>query len=121
MTVAQTIANRGNSDPVILSGDLNVFSGFEKSKAVQYLTGKLNSAPVSLYDTYRAIHPSGQGSTFGAAGKIDYLFATNDISTKDSTIDYNAHGSDHFPVLAILSIIQNQNPSTTNVSESEPE
>lgn len=121
-TVAQTIANRGNSDPVILSGDFNVFSGFEKSKAIQYLTGKLNSAPVLLYDTYRAVHPSGKGSTFGSAGKIDYLLATNDIFTTSSTIDYNAHGSDHFPVLATVSIgSQNQNPSTTNVSESEPE
>ena len=40
---------------MILTGDLNVFDGFESSKAIKYLKGDMNgvSTPYPLEDTFR--------------------------------------------------------------------
>ena len=40
---------------MILTGDLNVFDGFEQSKAIKYLKGDMNgvSTPYPLEDTFR--------------------------------------------------------------------
>lgn len=101
-TVAESIAMRSHPDPVILVGDLNVFGGFEISKAVKYLTGKLGTSPIKFRDTFRDVFPTGKVYTFGHAGKVDYIFATDEFYTLDSIIDHNAKGSDHAPVIAYV-------------------
>jgi endonuclease/exonuclease/phosphatase family metal-dependent hydrolase len=106
-TVAQSIHERVHSaDPVVLTGDFNVFDGFENSLAVQFFKGGSDS-PISLLDSYRVPHPEGAVSTYGAAGKIDYVFVTQDLTVNAATIEDTAvpdgQGSDHDAVTATLS------------------
>ncbi len=105
-TVVDAIVARDDpSAPVLFNGDLNVFEGLEDSLAVQYLKGGLGS-PVTMVDTFRVVEPDAWGSTFGAAGKIDYVFATTDLEVLAASIDRETitpgEGSDHDPVLATV-------------------
>jgi endonuclease/exonuclease/phosphatase family metal-dependent hydrolase len=103
--VAQIQARADQGAPVVFTGDLNVFEGFEGSEAVRYLKGELGS-PLALVDTFRVIHPSADGSTFGAAGKIDYIFASPGLTVQDADILRGrippGSGSDHEPVVATV-------------------
>lgn len=96
------VARKSISDPVILTGDFNVFDGFENSKAVQYFKGGLGS-PLTLVDSFRAVHPDDNGATFGAAGKIDYVFLSSALTATEAGIDRtmpDGQGSDHYPIWA---------------------
>ncbi len=106
MTVAASIATREHAnEPVVFTGDLNVFEGFEDSAAIRYLKGELGS-PIALDDTFRIAHPDANGSTFGDAGKIDYVFATPAVEVLGASIDRTSippgSGSDHEPVTATI-------------------
>jgi len=84
----------------ILTGDLNVFQKFEKSKAVLFMKGQYGVNPFPLRDTFRDVDPHGPGSTFGAAGKVDYIFRSSLLTTTKAFIDRKTTISDHYPVTA---------------------
>jgi len=84
----------------ILTGDLNVFQNFENSKAILFMKGKYGVNPFPLRDTFRDVNPHGQGSTFGQAGKVDYIFRSSILTTKKAQIDRSTVISDHYPVTA---------------------
>jgi endonuclease/exonuclease/phosphatase family metal-dependent hydrolase len=128
--LADHIVHQLHADPVVVTGDLN--SG-EDGAAVKLLTGKSPSSPITLLDTFRAMHPDVKDvGTFHAFSgvphgqmKIDYIFVTPGAkvlaaeivrehrATPDSK-DYSSdpiqenHGerypSDHFPVTAEIEI-----------------
>lgn len=105
-TVATAIAGRPDpTAPVVFGGDLNVFDGLEDSDAILHIKGQLGS-PIEMLDTFRVLNPKADGSTYAAAGKIDYLFATPDLEVLSSSIDRETinpgEGSDHDPVLATV-------------------
>jgi len=105
-TVAAAIADRARPDaPAILTGDFNVFGGYEESPAVRYLKGDFDS-PVQLRDSYRVVHPEGAAPTFDTAGKIDYVFVSPDLQVTEAMIDRDfvpyGQASDHHPVQATL-------------------
>jgi len=105
-TIADSIAAlRRPSSLVILTGDFNVFDGFEHSKAIQYLTGQLGSTPVLMMDTFRKVNnDSVDGTTFPGAGKIDYILTEVDFAVTDAWIDRHNYGeaSDHLPISGII-------------------
>ena len=84
---------------MILTGDLNVFPGFENTDAVKYLKSN------GLEDTFRKVN-GGNGSTFGAAGKIDYIFASTGTTVKSAQIDrrFNGQASDHYAINAVIEL-----------------
>lgn len=84
----------------ILTGDLNVFDNFENGMAVRYLKGLYGNNKFPMRDTFRDLFPNADGSTFGAAGKIDYIFASGLLTTDYAEIDRSATVSDHYPVIA---------------------
>ena len=93
-------SKRRSGSTVILTGDLNVFPGFENSEAVKYL--KQNG----LEDTFRKVNGGANGSTFGAAGKIDYIFASSGTSVRSANIDkrFNGKASDHYAINAVINV-----------------
>ena len=106
--LAERIARRVGSDPVLLTGD---FNAGEKSMPIRYLQGKVPGSPVELLETFRAVHPDAKGvGTFNgfqqaATGpKIDYIFVSPDAKVTSASILRNQHDgrypSDHFPVFA---------------------
>jgi len=106
-TVASAIAqHRHPGARVVLTGDFNVFDGFENSLAIRYLKGELENGPVDLEDTFRVANPSGDGTTFPGAGKIDYILTDEGAAVPDAWIDRTNYGeaSDHWPVSAIINL-----------------
>jgi len=101
-TVAAAIAqHRRNGARVVLTGDFNVFDGYENSKAITYLKGQ------GLQDTFRVANPSGDGTTFPGAGKIDYIMTDQGAGVADAWIDrtwYGGEASDHWPVSAVINL-----------------
>ncbi len=88
--------------PVLLSGDFNVFDGFEDGRVVDYLGAG------GLIDVFRVADPDGDGTTFvgndwAPAGRLDYIFATAPVEVIDAFIDRDSiaagEGSDHHPVI----------------------
>lgn len=72
---------------VALTGDFNAFPGFERCSAIRYLKGELGGNPVVMEDTFRVARPGDYGSTFGDAGKIDYVFAGYGTPVSNAWID----------------------------------
>jgi len=108
--LAERIAARKDSDPVIVTGD---FNAGETSRAIRHLKGELPQSPVQLVDTFRTMHPeTDQAGTFNGfwndktGRKIDYVFALSDVKVLDARILYDNHNgrypSDHYPVTAEL-------------------
>lgn len=90
-----------------MTGDLNVQNGHENSYAVNYLKNAWGNTPVPLEDTFRTANGAGaNGSTFGASGKIDYVFASKGTRIISAKIDRAGYGaaSDHFPVNAVIGV-----------------
>ena len=77
-----------------------MFPGYEDSDAVQYLKSH------GLEDTFREIHPDENGSTFGAAGKLDYIFASAGTPVQSAEIDrrFNGQASDHYAINAVIEV-----------------
>jgi len=95
--------HRSSPDSIVyLTGDFNVFPGFEYSKPIRYLKGEEGNNIMVLEDTFRVADPNGDGSTFGAAGKIDYVFTNAGRPVYQAWIDRGNYGeaSDHYPVAA---------------------
>lgn len=89
---------------VVFTGDLNVFDGLENSKAIRYLKYE---GPVPLEDTFRTANgDNSDGSTFGSAGKVDYVFTSPGTPVISAQIDRGHYGpaSDHYPINAIIKI-----------------
>lgn len=119
--LASRISSRSTSDPVIVTGD---FNAGEDNPVLRYLTGKLERAfagtttpPASpqLRDTYRAIHPDSSAvGTFNSFGgvttgdKIDAVLVSDEWQVSDAAIIRTAvsgrYPSDHFPVVAVVSL-----------------
>jgi endonuclease/exonuclease/phosphatase family metal-dependent hydrolase len=106
--LASRIANRGSHDPVIVTGDFNAGEG---NAAILYLKNVAKRSPVTLVDTFRALHPDARavGTGGGFEGlrdgpKIDYVFAEPDAKVRKAGIirDHRngRYPSDHFPVYA---------------------
>lgn len=108
--LARRIAERNPRDPVIVTGD---FNAGEDNPAIQYLKGAVESSPLKLVDTFRALHADQrEAGTFNgfhgvATGpKIDYVFVDFDAEARVSAariLRDNMDGrypSDHFPVTA---------------------
>ena len=95
---------------IILTGDLNVQDGYEKSRAVRYFKGQSQSAhnpPYVLEDTFRTANGEHvDGTTFEHAGKIDYIFARKGTRVESSVIDRKNYGpaSDHWPINAVIKV-----------------
>ena len=95
---------------IILTGDLNVQDGYEKSRAVRYFKGHSQSAPNPPYvleDTFRTANGEhADGTTFEHAGKIDYIFARKGTKVESSKIDRKNYGpaSDHWPINAVIKV-----------------
>jgi endonuclease/exonuclease/phosphatase family metal-dependent hydrolase len=99
-----TIAQRIKA-PAVLMGDFN---------ASEAETESYRLTRNGLYDTFRVAHPHDtEVNTYTAfdlsridGDKIDYIFATSDFRTLDSSIVRTGYGgrapSDHFPVVADL-------------------
>jgi hypothetical protein len=100
-TVASNMMSQYERDgfPAVFNGDLNVFAGFHNSKAIKYLSGFSvdgKTSPILLQDAL----PNG-GSTFGAAGRIDYIFASASATVSNSrTLDQS--GSDHRAIVTTV-------------------
>ena len=103
--IFERIRKRGNSDPVILMGDLNAGEGNPAVIAVRAETD------VIMRDTFRVVEPTAhEVGTFhafrgGKTGeKIDYIFVDYDFSVLKAAIVHTNEGgrtpSDHFPVTA---------------------
>jgi len=106
-TLADVIQrHRRPGSKVVLTGDFNVFGGFENSQAIRYLTGQLESSPVVLKDTFRAVYPSGDGTTFPGAGKIDYVLVETATTVTGAYIDRENYGeaSDHLPIVGTFAV-----------------
>lgn len=106
--LAERIAARESPDPVIVTGD---FNAGEDNPAIQYLKGAVESSPLRLVDTFRALHADArEAGTFNgfhgvtAGPKIDYVFAEAEARVLAAEIlQDNVDGrypSDHFPVTA---------------------
>lgn len=106
---AQTSAReikRINSEglPVVFGGDLNVFGGTDKSKAIRYLTGETVDGLTTLVkfaDTYKFGGMNGGPGTHGSA-RIDYLLATDKFNVLDGTVLPKESGSDHNGITTTL-------------------
>merc|ERR1711997_816048 len=94
---------------MILTGDLNVFDGFEYSKAIKYLKGDLDgvNTPFPLEDTFRTANgENSDGTTFPYTGKVDYVFASPGTQVNGASIDRGNYGpaSDHWSINAVIEI-----------------
>jgi endonuclease/exonuclease/phosphatase family metal-dependent hydrolase len=119
--LASRILSRSTSDPVIVTGD---FNAGEDNPVLLYLTGKLDrafagaSAPLAspeLRDTYRVVHPDSSAvGTFNSfrgvttGDKIDAVLVSDEWQVSEATIIRTAvngrYPSDHFPVVAVVSL-----------------
>jgi len=117
--LAQRIASRPHTDPLIVTGD---FNAGEQNSAMRYLRGEierastgLDRAPPSpnLIDAFRLAHPDDtEVGTFNgfrgdtAGERIDAVLVSPDWRVTDATIVRTSsdgrYPSDHFPVLAVL-------------------
>ena len=99
--VADVFSSYGAA-PAVLTGDLNVFAGGPKSKALRYLTGETvegETSPVVFLDTYSGAEGSMGGS------KIDFVLATRGaFSTRRAEVYPPESGSDHRAVGALLEV-----------------
>jgi endonuclease/exonuclease/phosphatase family metal-dependent hydrolase len=116
--IMKRIAERTHEDPFILMGD---FNASEDNSVIAYLkgTGNLADEPrIPLIDSWRVLHPAEKiactSSWFTGrldGGKIDYIFITPDTHVSEAAIvrtDRDGrYPSDHYPVTATLSLIQN--------------
>jgi endonuclease/exonuclease/phosphatase family metal-dependent hydrolase len=128
--VLNWIANRKEQNtPLIIMGDLNCG---EKSPTIQYMKGnkvKLDGIelkpPVALVDTFRETNPDTTDvGTFNGFRenvnneKIDYIFSTKNLKTISAKIIRKKHNgrwySDHCPVEAVLTWVENENKTSTN-------
>ena len=94
---------------IILTGDLNVFGGYENHSAIKYLKGELDGEkpPFILEDTFREVNDASvDGTTFPNKGKIDYVFANQGTEIQSANIDRNWYGdaSDHWPINAVIKV-----------------
>jgi len=107
-TIASKIASIGRPGSLkLLTGDFNVFDGYEHSKAIQYLTGQLESSPVIMKDTFRQVNDdSVDGTTFPGAGKLDYILTGVENEVSNAWIDRTWYGeaSDHLPISAVVNL-----------------
>ena len=123
--VANTIAaHRSSEDSVVLfTGDLNCFDGSENSLAIQYLKGLLGGNGHPLEDTFRVADPGGNGETFPGV-KIDYVMASAGTPVSAAWIDRSTvpygEASDHWAVIADISLDGGSPPQPTNQPTSSP-
>ncbi len=119
--LAQRIADRKHSDPVIVTGD---FNAGESNPAIRYLTGEIEGNtddkrfaknPVPLVDTFRVLHPTASpvGTFNGFKGersgaKIDYIFVLPGTKVLEAAILHDnkdgRYPSDHFPLTARIGL-----------------
>ncbi|MBN1588978.1 MAG: endonuclease/exonuclease/phosphatase family protein [Pirellulales bacterium] len=106
--LAKRIAERRHPDPVLLTGD---FNAGESSEPIRCLKGELDGSPVTLRDTFRAVHAEVEdaGTFHGftgktSAAKIDYVFVSLGVRVRSAAILHNnidgRYPSDHCPVEA---------------------
>lgn len=104
--LAKAIAGRKHQrDPVILTGD---FNACEDEASMTYLLGQ-GGSPITMKDTYRALHPDGKAGTFHDFGKtesckIDYIYTLGDVEIISSDVikESEKFSSDHYAVIAKL-------------------
>lgn len=116
LAMDRVAARRSRTTPGVLMGDLNCG---EKSPAIRYmqgdamtLDGVVKTPPLALTDTFRAANPEAvEVGTFNSfkkpgTGKIDYIFTTPDLKTKEARIlrtqRDGKYPSDHFPIDVVL-------------------
>lgn len=99
--------------PTILMGDLNAAPG---SKPIRILSENLHDYPdIHLSNIYSQLCDRHIGGTFhGFTGKtklghpIDYIFVSDHFTVRDSYLDTTsvdgAYPSDHFPLIAVLEL-----------------
>lgn len=106
--LARRIADRGPTEPVIVTGD---FNAGEDNPAVLYLKNEQGRSPVRLVDTFRVLHPEARAAgTFGEftgrrdGPKIDYVFTEPAARVRAAAIVLDnrdgRYPSDHYPVYA---------------------
>jgi len=94
--------NRRPGARIFLTGDFNVFDGFENSKAIKFLKEEGH-----MEDTFRVVNTNGEdGTTFPGAGKIDYVLTEEGVGVENAWIDHTNYGeaSDHLPIAAVVDL-----------------
>jgi endonuclease/exonuclease/phosphatase family metal-dependent hydrolase len=123
MLVERIRARTHNDDPFVITGD---FNAAPDNPAILTLLTETTAASLGIADCYRLRNePSANEGTFGAFNgttdghRIDYVFAGKGASTRASYIvhdhDEGRYPSDHFPVVADLSL-----PVTSPADRSSP-
>jgi endonuclease/exonuclease/phosphatase family metal-dependent hydrolase len=124
------ISNREHDDPFIVTGD---FNAGEDNSAMRYLRGEVARAhqgssdaphPLGLRDTFRVLHPNRaevgtfngfDGATTGE--KIDAVLVSSEWEVRQAeivrTAENRRYPSDHFPVVATLTISSSQPKTPT--------
>ena len=100
--LVKTIAARSPSDePVVLTGDFNSTEG----DAVTIWMKSGSDNPLRFRDTYRDVDPTGNVTT-GFGTKFDYIYLPKDskATTVRSYVVTSPVASDHFPIVADLSL-----------------
>lgn len=106
--LASRIAAREPREPVIVTGD---FNAGEDNPAILYLKNAHGDPPLRLVDTFRVLHPDGEGAGTGGGfegrrdgPKIDYVLVEPETQVREAEIirdnEDGRYPSDHFPVYA---------------------
>lgn len=112
--LVKTIAARAQAnEPVVVTGDFNSTEG----DAVTLWMKSGSDNPVRFRDTYRDVDPTGTVTT-GFGTKFDYIYLPKDskATTVRSFVVTSPVASDHFPIVADLSL----NSATSIRSDREP-
>lgn len=116
--LARMVGERKTDDPFIVMGDFNMEID---NSAMKFLCGKGFDTPYpKMFDAWESVYPrqmNGTGTRHGFNGKtsgpkIDHMPVCESAKVLDIKIDrYNVNGkypSDHFPVVATISLNNNQ-------------
>jgi endonuclease/exonuclease/phosphatase family metal-dependent hydrolase len=117
--IARRIAERGDAEPFVVTGDFN--SGEEEEAARYFLSPPAEGPSASplgkLADTFRVLHAADkEAGTFQEfdpkrtlGKKIDYVLVASGTKVVESWIDHRSKegraASDHFPVGAIVEFV----------------
>jgi endonuclease/exonuclease/phosphatase family metal-dependent hydrolase len=118
--LADKIANRNTKDPFIVMGDFNMKTN---NSAMKYLANSDNYKPsAAMIDTWKSVYPdkpeSGTYHQFSGSlncPKIDHISISKSAHAIDTAIDHREingrYPSDHFPLVATISIPPRQTAS----------